>query len=189
MAVVAESNVEPSGAGVAPKLVVAGSFTATLLAGAAGVRFGGNAQGVLWAAAQVLLVFLACFDLATRRVPNRVLLPTAIAVVVLRAGFAPSTLPETLVAGAAAFAFFLVVIVLTRGGMGMGDAKLAALIGLLLGKAALPGLLIGILAGGLGSLAVLVLRRGGRGQTIAYAPYLCLGAAIAILAFSVPELG
>jgi prepilin signal peptidase PulO-like enzyme (type II secretory pathway) len=188
VAVVAERNVGPTRTRFAGGLVVAGSFCAVLLAGATGVRFGGSAEGVLWASAQVLLVCLACVDLATRRVPNRVLLPAAIAVVVLRAGFAPSVLPETLAAAAAAFGFFLLVVVVTRGGMGMGDVKLAALIGLLLGKAALPALLIGIVAGGVASLVVLVRRRGGRGQTIAYAPYLCLGAALAILAFSVPEL-
>src|SRR5262249_7303704 len=135
-----------------------------------------------------LLVFVACFDVATRRVPNRLTIPTATALVVLRAAFAPSALPATLIAGAAAFAFFLLVFALTRGGIGMGDVKLAALVGLLLGKAALPALLIGTIAGGLASLLVLVARRGGRGQTIAYAPYLCLGAALAILAFKLPEL-
>jgi leader peptidase (prepilin peptidase) / N-methyltransferase len=173
---------------VPAKLVVGGSFCAVLLAGGAVIRFGGSVQGWLWAAAQVLLVFVAGFDLATRRVPNRVTIPAAIAVVVLRAAFAPSAVPSTLVAGAAAFAFFLLVFVLTRGGIGMGDVKLAALVGVFLGRAALPALLIGTIAGGLASLVVLLARRGGRGQTIAYAPYLCFGAALAILAFKLPEL-
>ncbi len=173
---------------VPAKLVVVGSFCAVLLAGGAVIRFHGSVQGWLWAVAEVLLVFVACFDLATRRVPNRVTIPAAIALVVLRAAFAPSALPATLVAGAAAFAFFLLVFMLTRGGIRMGDGKLAALAGLPLGKAALPALLIGTIAGGFASLLVLLARRGTRGQTIAYAPYLCFGAALAILAFKLPEL-
>ena len=169
-------------------LIVAGSLCAMLLVGATLARYGINTRGGLWAAAQLVLTFVACFDLATRRVPNRVTLPAAAAVLVLRTAFAPSTLPEALVAAAAAFGFFLLVAVLTRGGMGMGDVKLAGLVGLALGKASVSALFIGIVAGGLASLAVLMARRGGRGSTIAYAPYLCLGAALAILAFSPPAL-
>jgi leader peptidase (prepilin peptidase) / N-methyltransferase len=178
---------EPRGA-YARVVPVAGSFAAVLVAGATLVRFGPTAHGVVWAAAQVLLVVLACFDVLTRRIPNRMTVPAAIAVVVLRTVFVPSTLPGALGAGAAAFAFFLLVAMLTRGGMGMGDVKLAGLIGLLLGAAALPALMVGMVAGGLASLAVLVASRSGRGKAIAYAPYLCLGAALGILAFSPPAL-
>jgi len=165
-------------------VAVGGSFAGVLLAGAALVRFGVTAHGGLWAVAETFLVLLACIDLATRRVPNRLTVPAAVAVVVLRAAFVPSSLPEALGAGVAAFAFFLLVAILTRGGMGMGDVKLAALIGLLLGTEALAALIVGILAGGLASLVVLLARRGERGYAIAYAPYLCLGAAIGILAFN-----
>lgn len=168
-------------------VAVSGSFIGALVAGATLVRFGFSGAGVVWAGAQLLLVFLACFDLAVRRVPNRVTLPTMLLIVVLRASFAPSALPQTILAGAVAFAFFLLVALMTRGGIGMGDVKLAGLIGLLLGKAALPGLMIGIIAGGLASLVLLLAGRAGRRQAIAYAPYLCFGGSLAILAFSVPK--
>ena len=69
----------------------------------------------------------------------------------------------------------------------MGDVKLAGLIGLLLGTAALPALFVGVVAAGAASLVVLASSRK-RGRTIAYAPYLCFGAAIAILAFGPPAL-
>ena len=174
--------------GLVRAVAVGGSFAAVLLAGAALVRFGLTAHGVAWAGAEILLVLIACVDLVTRRVPNRLTGPAAIAAVALRAAFVHSTLPWTIGAGAAAFAFFFVVALLARGGMGMGDVKLAGLIGLMLGKAALGALFVGILAGGLASLAVLIALRGKRGSSIAYAPYLCLGAAIAILAFGPPAL-
>ena len=70
----------------------------------------------------------------------------------------------------------------------MGDVKLAGLLGLLLGSAALPALFLGVIAGGIASAAVLVTHRRERGRAIAYAPYLCFGGAVAIVAFSVPPL-
>lgn len=169
-------------------LVIASTALATALAGAAFARFGLTANGAAWAAAELLLVFLAAFDVATRRVPNRVTAPAAIFVILLRLAFVHSALVEMAVAGAAAFAVFLLLAVFTRGGLGMGDVKLAGLLGLLLGTAAVPSLFLGVIAGGIASAVVLLTHRGERGRTIAYAPYLCFGGAIAILAFTVPAL-
>jgi leader peptidase (prepilin peptidase)/N-methyltransferase len=169
-------------------LVVAAAATAGALVAAALARFGATANGAAWAAAELLLVFLAAFDIATRRVPNRVTAPAAIVAIVLRLAFVHSALVEMFVAGAAAFAVFLLLAVISRGGFGMGDVKLAGLLGLLLGKAAVAALFLGVIVGGIASAAVLVTHRGQRGRTIAYAPYLCFGGAIAIVAFAVPRL-
>lgn len=169
-------------------LSVLGSGAAGLLIAATLIRFGVDGRGVAWAVAQALLAFIAVFDIATRRVPNRVTVPAALVIVAIRAAFTPSSLIAMAVAGAAAFIAFLLIALLTRGGVGMGDVKLAGLLGLLLGRAALPALLVGTIFGGIASGVVVLARRGGRGHTIAYAPYLCLGGAVAILAFSVPSL-
>jgi leader peptidase (prepilin peptidase)/N-methyltransferase len=169
-------------------LVITASAAAVALAAAALARFGVTANGVAWAAAELLLVFLAAFDIATRRVPNRVTAPAAAVVTLLRVAFVHSALVEMFVAGAVAFAVFLLLAVLSRGGFGMGDVKLAGLLGLLLGTAAVPALFLGVIAGGIASAAVLMTHRGERGHTIAYAPYLCFGGAIAIVAFAVPPL-
>jgi leader peptidase (prepilin peptidase)/N-methyltransferase len=169
-------------------LVVIGAAVGSALVAATLLHFGLRGQGAAWAAAQLLLCFLAVFDVATRRVPNRVTLPAAAAALILRAVLAPSSLVEAVAAGATAFAVFLVIAVLTRGGLGMGDVKLAGLLGLLLGRAVLPALLIGVILGGVASAAVFVMRRNGRGRTIAYAPYLCLGGSVAILALGPPPL-
>jgi leader peptidase (prepilin peptidase) / N-methyltransferase len=170
-------------------LAVIGAAAAGALVAATLARFGLSSRGAVWSAAQVLLVFLAAYDVATRRVPNRVTLPAAAAVVILRAALAPGALVETAAAGAAAFAFFLAFAVLTKEGVGMGDVKLAGLIGLLLGKAALLALLLGTIFGGVAAVSVLVASRGaGRGRAFAYAPYLCLGAAVAMLASHLPGL-
>lgn len=151
-------------------------------------KFGVGGLGAAWSLAQLLLVFLACFDFVTHRIPNKATLPAMAIVLVLRGVFVPGTLPEALIAGAAGFAGFLLLVIVTRGGFGMGDVKLTALLGLLLGSALVGALLVGIVAGGVASAVVVLVRPGGRKQAIAYGPYLCFGAALAILAFNPPPL-
>jgi prepilin signal peptidase PulO-like enzyme (type II secretory pathway) len=163
-------------------IVIAGVLVALTL-----VRFGAGGLGAAWSLAQLLLVFIAAFDVATRRIPDRVTLPAMGIVLVLRLAFATGTVPEALVAGAAGFAAFFLLAVLTRGGFGMGDVKLAGLLGLLLGKALLASLVLGVVAGGIASAAVLIATRDRR-RAIAYGPYLCLGAVLGILALHPPPL-
>jgi leader peptidase (prepilin peptidase) / N-methyltransferase len=178
-----------TGWAAAPGWVIApGVFVAVSLVYLTFARFGSGGLATAWSLAQLLLVFIACFDLLTHRIPNRVTVPAMAAALVLRAVFATGTLPEALIAGAAGFAAFLLLFVITRGGFGMGDAKLAGLLGLLLGEALLPSLLCGVVFGGIASAVVAVAVRGGHKRAIAYGPYLCLGAALGILAFSPPPL-
>ena len=169
-------------------LAVAAAAAASALVVLTLRHYGVTALGAAWSGAQLLLVFVAAFDVMTRRIPNRVTAPAALVVLALRAAFEHSTLPAAAAAGAIAFGAFFLFALLTRGGIGMGDVKLVGLLGLLLGKAVLPALLLGVVAGGIGSLVVLVARSGGRGHTFAYGPYLCLGAALGILAFGPPPL-
>jgi prepilin signal peptidase PulO-like enzyme (type II secretory pathway) len=169
-------------------VVAAGAYIGVALIYLTLSKFGAGRLGVAWSLAQLLLVFLACFDFVTHRIPNQVTLPAMAVVLVLRGVFTPGTLPEALIAGAAGFAGFLLLVMVTRGGFGMGDVKLTALLGLLLGGALVPALLVGIVAGGVASAVVALLKPGGRKQAIAYGPYLCFGAALAILAFSPPPL-
>jgi leader peptidase (prepilin peptidase) / N-methyltransferase len=160
---------------------------AALLAITTMVVRGADADGICWALVQVVLVGLAAEDLRSRRIPNAVTAPAAAAAIVLRAAFERSELVEILIAGAGAFAFFLILALLTRGGLGMGDVKLAGLLGLLLGTAVAPALFVGTLAGGVASAALLARGRK-RGTTLAYGPYLCLGGAVAVLALHLPRL-
>jgi leader peptidase (prepilin peptidase)/N-methyltransferase len=85
--------------------------------------------------------------------------------------------------------FALLLAYVARGGLGMGDVKLAGALGFLLGKAVFVALLFGTVAGAAVALAILI-RRGaaGRRTTLAYGPYLALGGVLAILAFSPPPL-
>ena len=166
---------------------VAGAF-ALALAVATFVYLGPSADAAAWACAQVVLVALAAWDMYSRRLPNFLTLPTAAAALVLRAIFARSDLVEVLVAGAAAFAVFFLLAVIVRGGFGMGDVKLAGMLGCLLGWAVVPALAVGIVAGGIWAIGLVASRRATRHSAIAYGQFLALGGSIAILFSDPPRL-
>jgi leader peptidase (prepilin peptidase)/N-methyltransferase len=144
-------------------------------------HYGFTANGLGWSVVQSLLGFIAGWDILTRRILNVVVLPASLIVIVVRAAFVPSALPESLIAGAVAFAVFVVLAVVLGGGLGMGDVKLAGLLGLLLGRAAVGALLAGCIVGGVAATLLLVSGRAGRKSTFAYGPYLVLGGALWIL--------
>ena len=80
------------------------------------------------------------------------------AALLLRVVFERSGLAEVAIAGIAAFAAFLLALGL-RGGIGMGDVKLAAMLGFLLGSEVVPALAAGILLGGVWAVALVAARR------------------------------
>ena len=165
-----------------------GPPAALVLAAATFVRLGLNVDAAAWAVAQVTLVVLAAHDLVTRRLPNAITIPVALLAVGARAAFERSALDEVILAGLVAFGAFLVLSLLLRSGLGMGDVKLAGMLGFLLGSAVVPALLIGVFAGGIAAAALMAGARATRRTYIAYGPYLALGGAIAILAFHPPSL-
>jgi leader peptidase (prepilin peptidase)/N-methyltransferase len=131
-----------------------------------------------------VLVPVALIDLETRIIPNRITLPAAIVAVIAGALTRPSGLPEQLIAGAAAAGFLLIFLLAYPRGMGMGDVKLAGVLGLFLGRsvgvAVLSGTLIGALAG-----AVVIARLGvtaGRKTAVPFGPFLAVGGLIALFA-------
>jgi leader peptidase (prepilin peptidase)/N-methyltransferase len=163
-----------------PGLLLAAVVVAGALAVATVVRLGAGAEGFAWAIAQVVLVFIAWFDALERRIPNLVVLCTAAAALALRIAFARHTLRESVLAAVLAFVVFFVLALIARGGLGMGDVKLAGLIGLLLGRDAVTALLLGGLIGGVAAI-VLLARGASRSTSFAYGPYLAAGAAVVIV--------
>jgi leader peptidase (prepilin peptidase) / N-methyltransferase len=147
------------------------------------------ANAALYAVVQVLLVTVAAVDLATRRIPNGLVAALAAIALVSRAAAERSVLVESVVTGFAVCAVALLLAYLARGGLGMGDVKLAGALGLVLGKVVFLALVVGTLGGAVAAIAILI-RRGaaGRRATIAYGPYLALGAALAVLLFDPPPL-
>jgi prepilin signal peptidase PulO-like enzyme (type II secretory pathway) len=129
-----------------------------------------------------VLAIITAVDLEQMRVPNRVVLPAAAVALLWQLAFHRSDLGEVALAGAGAGLVFLVAFVATRGAVGMGDAKLALLIGIVLGSDVVTALFFATLAGAVGAVAILV-RRGSeaRKAPMPYAPFLAAGAVIALL--------
>lgn len=134
-----------------------------------------------------VLISVAAIDLEHRIVPNRIVVPAAVFGLVVALALRLHEVPELLGAGIGAFLFLLVAAVARPGGMGMGDVKLAGVMGLYLGLSAIPALLIAFLAGTAVGVGVMV--RGGiakRKTGVPFAPFLALGGGVALLAG--PEL-
>ena len=148
---------------------------------------GHDANAAVWAVVQLWLVAIAAVDLATRRIPNVFTAVAAVGAVALRLAFERDELVEIAVAGLVCFALLLVFAVVARGGFGMGDVKLAGVLGLLLGKEVAGALLLGTICGAVAGL-IAARRARSRKATLAYGPYLCLGAAVVILITSPPAL-
>ena len=127
--------------------------------------------------ATALLLCLALVDFQVRRLPNPLVLALLGWAVVqsLWLGYPPLAMAALglLVAGA----IFLLLAIIGRGALGLGDVKLEAAIGALVGfPAVLLAVFAGVLAGGVAALFLLITRRAGRKDPMAYGPYLALGA-------------
>jgi leader peptidase (prepilin peptidase)/N-methyltransferase len=129
-----------------------------------------------------VLIAVAFIDLEHKIVPNKIMAPAAIYGVVTAVAFRTDMLPELLIAGAGAFTFFLVAALIHPKGMGMGDVKLAGVMGLYLGKLVIPALFIAFLVGSVVGVA-LVVRYGMRSRKVGvpFAPFMALGAFVSML--------
>jgi leader peptidase (prepilin peptidase)/N-methyltransferase len=141
------------------------------------------AQLVLGLVFVATLATIVLTDLELRLIPNKVLIVSAVAGVALAAALDPSSLPERAIAAVAAGGLLLAVALAYPRGMGLGDVKLAAVMGLYLGRAVAPALLIAFAAGSLVGLA-LIARHGAaaRKRAIPFGPFLALGGLIGLLA-------
>jgi prepilin signal peptidase PulO-like enzyme (type II secretory pathway) len=154
--------------------------TALLLVGCV-LEFGLTARAASAAIGCAALVVATATDLERRIVPNKVVLPAAAAVLVIQTVFYPS--PQWAIGAVGAAGFLFVAALAYPGGMGMGDVKLALLIGALLGKTTPVGIMLGLLLALVPSV-VLIARHGSRARRIAipFAPFLAAGAVIALFA-------
>ncbi|MPY09818.1 prepilin peptidase [Arthrobacter bussei] len=130
-------------------------------------------------------VVLGAIDARTKLLPNALLLPFALSTlaILLVAAVASGSwwsLLGALAGGLGLFAVYLLLALVSPAGMGMGDVKLAAVLGLYGGWAGYTAwmctLLGGFLLGGLAGVLVLVLRRGNRGSTFPFGPGMLLAA-------------
>jgi leader peptidase (prepilin peptidase)/N-methyltransferase len=138
--------------------------------------------GLLLAAVPGLL--LAVIDLRCLRLPDRLVGALAAIGAVPPAIVHPERIGTALVAGGLVLTAYLLVALLPRGGLGLGDVKLAGVLGLILGFAGWPAVLVGVLAPHLinGPIAVVLLLTGraGRRRPLPFGPALLAGAVLAL---------
>jgi leader peptidase (prepilin peptidase)/N-methyltransferase len=163
------------------RLYPAVELTTSVLLAACILNFGFSLHGLAAAVFCAALVVITATDLTHRIVPNRVVLPAAAIVCALMTAAEPS--PEWAMAGVGAAAFLLLVALAYPGGMGMGDVKLALLMGFALGTSVVVALPLGMIAA-LVPAAVLFARHGSRARKMAipFAPFLALGSVVALFA-------
>ncbi len=140
------------------------------------------------------LVPLAVIDIETFRLPDRIVLPTIVTclvlvVVVSLVEESPDRISYALLGGAFYFGFLFIAHLISPRGMGFGDVKLAAAMGLVIGwfggsyaaslALVLWGMLIGFAFGSIVGIALLAARK--RSKAIPFGPFLALGCAAAIL--------
>jgi leader peptidase (prepilin peptidase) / N-methyltransferase len=154
--------------------------TAGLVA-ASFVAFGPSAEAFIASFFCVVLVVLSAIDLTHRIVPNRIVLPAALAVLVAQTALEPS--PEWALGALGASGFLFVAALAYPAGMGMGDVKLALLMGAALGRVVPVALMVGMVSALVPS-AVLFARHGAgaRKMGIPLAPFLALGTIVGLFA-------
>jgi leader peptidase (prepilin peptidase)/N-methyltransferase len=130
-----------------------------------------------------MLIAVADIDFEHGIIPNKIVYPMAVWGVAACAIAEPSKLPEHLIAGAVAFTFLLIAALAYPKGMGMGDVKLAGVMGLYLGIAVAPALLVAFLSGSVVGIAIM-LREGAeaRKRKVPFAPFLALGGLVGLIA-------
>jgi leader peptidase (prepilin peptidase) / N-methyltransferase len=131
-----------------------------------------------------LLVPITLIDLDVHLIPNVLTGLGAIAAVALVLLFDSGSLVENLISAAAAGGFFLLAALVYPAGMGMGDVKLAGMMGLFLGSAVAPAVLAALLSGVLVG-AVVIARKGaheGRKTAVPFGPFLAFGALLGVFA-------
>lgn len=143
--------------------------------------------GYLWFGALTLV--LSVVDIDHKRLPNRILYPGTVVGVLLLAGGAVadgvwSSMYRALTGGAVYFGLLLIVALLARGGFGMGDVKLAFVLGVFTAFRSWQSLGVAVFGafvlGGLASVALLAVGKAGRKDAIPFGPWLVLGSWVGI---------
>jgi leader peptidase (prepilin peptidase) / N-methyltransferase len=132
----------------------------------------------------LLLVPVTLIDLDHRIIPNRLMLIGAVASIAIVLVTDRGSLTEHLIAAGAAGGFLLVAALAYPAGMGMGDVKLAGVMGLFLGRAVGPAMLVALVAGSVVGAAIIAHKGAaeGRKTAIPFGPYLAFGGLVGLFA-------
>ncbi|HWH13249.1 MAG TPA: prepilin peptidase [Miltoncostaeaceae bacterium] len=168
------------GTGIPARYPLMEAASAALAAGAV-LTFGPTAEGLAAALLGVALVPVVAVDIEHRLIPDVVVLPATALALAAAIAAEPGAWwkPVAAATGAAGFLFLLWLVY--PGGMGLGDVKLALLLGAVLGVAVIPALALAFLAGSLLGVALLMRHgRAARRMAIPFGPFLAAGALVAL---------
>ena len=175
-------------AAISARYPVVEAATGAIFGAIVAVRWPDTTAIVLGLVLVAFLVPLTLIDLDLRRLPNALVYPCGALGLVLGTALDPGGEVERLIAGAIAFACFFVAALVYPAGMGMGDVKLAGVLGLYLGREVTVAIAAALLLAAAVGVAIMA-RKGvaaGRRTAVPFGPFLAAGAVIAILAG--PEL-
>ena len=174
------------GAAISPRYPLVEALTGAVFVGVALTR-GVNDDLAVWLPFAAMLIAVAGIDLDHRIIPNKILLPAAIWGLAATIAFRPDNVDDALIAGAIAFGALLLAALAYPAGMGMGDVKLAGVMGIYLGSGVAPAMLVAFLAGSIVGLAIIAREgRDARKKGVPFGPFLALGGLVGI--FAGPEL-
>ncbi|MDX6702491.1 MAG: leader peptidase (prepilin peptidase) / N-methyltransferase [Baekduia sp.] len=169
---------------ISARYPVVEAITAALYVAVVAAKWGDVLQTTLGLVLVTFLVPIAVIDFDLKVIPNKLTGPAAVLAVALGAVLEPSYLPEQLIAGAGALVFFMLPALIHKKGMGMGDVKLAAVLGLYLGRNVAPAIMIGLVLGVIVGAAVVAVKgvSEGRRTKVPFGPFLAMGALVAFFA-------
>ena len=128
------------------------------------------------------LILISLIDYKTQIIPDGLVTIIAVSGALYNLLYAPQSIMDMLLGGAVGFVVMLLIFVISRGGMGGGDVKLSAAVGLWLGvEGTLLFLLLAFIMGGVISLLLLASGVKSKGDTIPFGPFLCFAAFVTIL--------
>ena len=127
------------------------------------------------------MIVIAFIDLDHMIIPNVIVLPAALVGLAASIALDPGRWWVYLVAAVGSSLFLFVLALIWPGGMGMGDVKLALLMGAVLGAVVVVAFFLAFLFGAVVGLVLILSKRKGRKDAIPFGPYLALGSVMALL--------
>jgi len=171
------------GAKISPQYPIVEALTG-LLCAACVLKFGADRDVWLPLVFVLLLVPITLIDLEHFIIPNVLTAIGAVAAIALLVAFDSGSLQENVIAGLAAGGFFLVAVLVYPSGMGVGDIKLAGMMGLFLGRAVVPAIFAALIFGTIvgGFVMARYGMKEGRKKAIPFGPWLAAGSLVGLFA-------
>lgn len=148
---------------------------------AAYATYGVSWRTLLTMAFLAALVAVTFIDIDHFRIPDKIVLPGAIVGLAASVAITPERWWEYAGAAFGGAAFLLVLGLIWSGGMGMGDVKMALMMGAVLGSSIIVAFFVGFLVGGVAGILLMALGVKGRRDRIPFGPYLAFGSLTAAL--------